>query len=98
MNFDSTTLAVPKLHDDGSNWVDYQPRLQNEMESKGLWRHTEGTATMPMLFAVSNRILMLSDRKMLAMEDQIESKEVKILEFEKRVLKLRCKELHELNP
>ena len=77
MNSDSTTLAVP-------NWADYQPRLQNAMESKGLWRHVKGTATVPMLFAVSNEISMLNDGKMLAMEDQIESKEVKILEFEKR--------------
>jgi hypothetical protein len=36
------------------------------------------------LYAVSNGIPMLIDGKTLAIDDQIESKEVKILEFEKR--------------
>ena len=84
MNSDSSTLAVPKLHDDRSNWTDYQPRLQNAMGSKSLWRHIKGTATTPVPFAVSNGIPMLNDGKMPAMENQIESKKVKILEFKKR--------------
>src|ERR1700678_980095 len=84
MNSDSTTLAVPKLRDDGSNWSDYLPRLQNAMGSKGLWRHVEGTATAPVPYAVSNGIPMLSDGKTPANEDQIENKESKIIEFEKR--------------
>ena len=83
-NSDSTILAVPKLYDDGSNWADYQPRLQNVVGSKGLWRHVEGTTTLPMPFAVNNGIPMLNDGKTPATEDQIESKETKILEFEKR--------------
>ena len=33
---DMTTLVVPKLHDDGSNWSDYEPRIQNAMGAKGL--------------------------------------------------------------
>ena len=81
---DTTTLVVPKLHDNGSNWSDYLPRLQNVMGAKGLWRHVEGTATAPVLFAVSNGILMLSDGKTSALEDQIEAKGNKLLEFEKR--------------
>ena len=83
-NNDSTTLAVLKLHDNGSNWSDYLPRLQNAMGAKGLWRHTEGTATALVPFAVKNGIPMLSDGKTLAMEDQIEAKESKIIDFEKR--------------
>ena len=68
VNSDSTTLAVPKLCDDGSNWADYQPRLQNVMGSKGIWRHIKGTATAPMLYAINNGIPILSDGKTLAME------------------------------
>ena len=83
-NSDSTILAIPKLCDNRSNWADYQPRLQNVMGLKGLWRHVEGTATVPVPFAVNNGIPILNDGKMLATEDQIESKETKILEFEKR--------------
>ena len=35
---ESTSLAVPKLRNNGSNWPDYEPRLQKAMGSKGLWR------------------------------------------------------------
>ena len=84
MNSETTTLVVPKLRDDRSNWSDYLPRLQNVMRSKGLWRHVEGTATMPVPYAVSKGIPMLNDGKTPATDDQIELKEVKILEFEKR--------------
>ena len=84
MNSETTTLAVPKLRDDGSNWSDYLPRLQNAMGSKGLWRHVEGTAAVPVPYAVSKGIPMLNNGKTPAMDDQIKSKEVKILEFEKR--------------
>jgi len=72
---DSTMLQVPKLHDDGSNWSDYQPRIQQAMGSKGLWRHIEGTAVAPKLYAVVNGILSLPDLKTPATEEQIEAKE-----------------------
>ena len=71
-NSDLTTLAVSKLCDNRSNWSDYLPRLQNAMGAKGLWRHVEGTATAPVLYAVSNGVAMLADGKMAASEDQIE--------------------------
>ena len=83
-NSDTITLAVPKLHNDRSNWADYLPRLQNVMGAKGLWRHVEGTATAPILFAITNGIPMLSDGKTPATEDQIDAKESKIIDFEKR--------------
>ena len=34
---DLTTLSVPKLHDDRSNWSGYQSRIEKVMGSKGLW-------------------------------------------------------------
>ena len=79
----STIVAVPKLHDDGCNWADYEPRIQNIMGAKGHWRHVLGTATAPVPYAVSNGVPMLADGKTPATEDQIESKESKIIEFEK---------------
>jgi hypothetical protein len=84
LSSNSSTLAIPKLRDDGSNWSDYQPRLQNVMGAKGLWRHVKGTATVPVPYTVSNGVPMLSDGKTPAMEDQIETKESKIIKFEKR--------------
>jgi len=81
---ESSTLAVPKLRDDGSNWSDYEPRLKNAMGAKGLWRHVEGTAVAPVPYAVKGDIPMLADGKTPATDDQIEAKESKIIEFEKR--------------
>ena len=81
---DSTLVAVPKLRDNRSNWADYEPRIQNAMGAKGLWRHVLGTATALVPYAVSNGIHMLADGKTPATEDQIESKESKIIEFKKR--------------
>jgi hypothetical protein len=85
-NFNSnlSTLTVPKLRDNRSNRSDYQPRLQNAMGVKGLWRHVEGTASAPVPFITSNGITLLADGKTLATEDQIEAKESKLIEFEKR--------------
>src|SRR5277367_1500189 len=54
------------------------------MGAKGLWRHVEGTATAPVPFVVNNGIPMLADGKTPATEDQIEAKESRIIEFEKR--------------
>ena len=81
---DSTTLQIPKLRDDGSNWSDYQPRIQKAMGSKGLWRHVEGTAVAPKPYAVVNGEYFLSDLKTPATEEQIESKEMKLADFEKK--------------
>ena len=54
------------------------------MGAKGLWRHVQGTAVVPVPYIVTNGIPVLSDGKTVAMEDQIEAKETKIIEFEKR--------------
>jgi hypothetical protein len=81
---DSTTLQVPKLRDDGSNWSDYEPRIRKAMGSKGLWRHVEGTAVAPKPYAVVDGAQVLADRTTAATEEQIEAKETKIIEFEKR--------------
>jgi hypothetical protein len=83
-NPDSTSLAVPKLRDDGSNWADYAPRIQRAMGSKGLWRHVEGTAVEPKPYALVNGVPVLSDGKTPATEDQIESRETRIMDFDKR--------------
>jgi len=74
-NPNSTNLAIPKLHDDGSNWSDYAPRIQKAMGSKGLWRHIEGTAVTPAPYALVNGIPILSNGKTQATEEQMETKE-----------------------
>src|ERR1700678_1226379 len=83
-NSDSTLLAVPKLRDDRINWSDYYPRIQNAMGAKGLWRHVLGTAIAPMPYVIRKGAPMLADGTTPATEDQIEAKESKIIEFEKK--------------
>src|SRR5882757_11354402 len=83
-NSDATNLSVPKLRDDGSNWADYQPRIERALGSKGLWRHVVGTAIAPRPYAVLDGVPVTADGKTLATEEQIESKETKMQEYEKR--------------
>ena len=83
-NNNSTSLAVPKLHDDRSNWVDYEPRMQKEMGSRGLWRHIKGVAVAPKPYVVADGIPILADGKTAATEEQLEAKEAKMIEYKKR--------------
>ena len=82
-NSDTTTLVVLKLCDDGSNWDDYKPRIQRALGSKGLWRHVEGTAIVPKLYALVARVPIFMDWMMQAIEDQIEAREMKIIDYDK---------------
>ena len=77
------TLVVPKLHDDGSNWADYEPHIQRVLGSKGLWRHVEGTAIAPKPYALVAGVPVLADGTTQAMEDQIEAREMKIIDYDK---------------
>ena len=83
-NSDSTSLSIPKLRDDRSNWSDYQPRVERALGAKGLWRHVLGTAVAPKPYALLEGVPVIADGKTPATEDQIESKESKIADFDKR--------------
>ena len=83
-NNDSTSLAVTKLHDNRSNWADYKPILQKAMGSRGLWRHVEGVAVAPKPYLIADGIPVLEAKKSAAMEEQLELKEAKMIEFEKK--------------
>ena len=78
------TLTIPKLHDDKSNWSDYELRIQRAMGLKGLWRHVEGTAIAPIPYALVARVPVLLDGKTPATEEQVEHKETKIMDYDKR--------------
>jgi LTR polyprotein gag-polypeptide-like protein len=83
-NSEATSLSVPKLRDDGSNWADYQPRVERALGAKGLWRHVVGTAIAPKPYELVGGVPVLTDGKTPATEDQIESKESKIADYDKR--------------
>ena len=55
-NSDTMTLVVPKLCNDGSNWANYEPRIQRALGLKGLWRHVEGTAIVPKPYVLVARV------------------------------------------
>ena len=74
-NSDTTTLVVPKLCNDGSNWANYKPCIQRALGSKRLWRHIKGTAIVPKPYALVARVPVLTDGTMQAMEDQIEARD-----------------------
>ena len=80
---DSTSLAIPKLCDNGCNWSDYKPHLCRAMGAKELWLHVEGKATVPKPYVELNRITVLSNGKTCVTEEQIETKETCIVEFDK---------------
>ena len=83
-NSDMMTLSVPKLRDDESNWPDYQSRIKRVMGSKGLWRHMLGSAVVLQPYMLLEGIPVLADKKMEAMDEQIEAREIKIIDFEKK--------------
>ena len=74
---ESSTLLIPKLRDNGTNWLDYKLQIERAMGAKGLWQHVLGTAIVPKPFKAINKVLVLADRKMEASKEQIESKEAK---------------------
>ena len=81
-NLDSTSLSVPKLHvhDDGSNWADYKPRVERALGTKWLWMHVVGTAIAPKPYAVVAGVPVLADGITQARYDQVELKELKIVD------------------
>ena len=83
-NSDAMSLSVPKLRDAGSNWADYQPRIERALGSKGLWRHVLGTAIKPTPYALLAGVPVIADGKPESTEEQIEAKEAKFAEYEKR--------------
>ena len=79
----SQTLSIPKLNDDGSNWVDYEVKARTAMGSKGLSRHLAGSVIKPKPFNVENNVVMFDD-KTPATDDQIEAKEKRLEEYEQK--------------
>ena len=79
----SISLTIPKLHDDGSKWSDYEPHLHRVMGVKGLWLHVEGKATGFKPYIELSRIPILSNGKTHMTEGQIKTRETCIIEFDK---------------
>ena len=61
VNFSSsnrTTFSISPLHDNGSNFADYKPKLKVLCGAKGILKFLEGCAQKPMELAIVNGIFM----------------------------------------
>lgn len=54
----SSTISIPKLADDGSNWMDYESKAQNAMGSKGLIRYIDDSVVEPKMYDILNGVVM----------------------------------------
>lgn len=78
-----SAVTIPKLLDDGSNWVDYSSKALDAMGMKGLSRHVDGSAVAPKPFKDTNGILTKPDGT-VASEKEIEEKEEKLEEYARK--------------
>src|SRR6266536_611198 len=80
------TLTVPRLRDDGSNWVDYKEKVRSAMGSKGVIRHVDGTARAPMPYKEVDGIPVIDEKSppTPATDEQIEAKEKRLKEYEQK--------------
>jgi gag-polypeptide of LTR copia-type len=77
------TVHVPKLRDNGSNWVDYKSKVENALGAKGVIRHIEGTAVMYKPYEQESGVYVTSPG-VVATDEQIEAREKKIDEYNQR--------------
>jgi hypothetical protein len=52
----ASVVSVPRLRDDGANWVHYENMVQTVLGAKGLTRHIVGTSRKPVPFKLENDI------------------------------------------
>jgi hypothetical protein len=79
----NSVLALPKLRDDGANWIDYESKTRTAMGSRGLIRHVEGTARRLTEFAIKAGV-PVSKPGTPATDEEIEAKERKLDEFDQK--------------
>ena len=73
-------INLPRLAEDGSNWVTFKERILNNLTSKGLMRHIRGTARQPVqlterngAYYRPNELSPLSDEDLEKHEDFVDS-------------------------
>jgi hypothetical protein len=82
-------LKLPKLKDDGSNWITYRERITNTLTHKGLKRHVLGTARTPTEIEIkSNKVYKKGGTKELT-STEIEAIEKAFDEFEQKEASVR---------
>jgi hypothetical protein len=79
----SNSFSLPRLWDDGSNWVDYEMKAKTAMGVKGLIRHVDGMAVRPKAFALESNV-PVSKPKTPAIDDEIDAKERRMEDYEQK--------------
>src|ERR1700730_8205025 len=82
-NSSNSTIAVPRLCDDGVNWPDYQSKARTAMGARGLIRHVDGTARKPVPYPELNGVPMKKPG-VEATDDELEEKEKRLDEYEQK--------------
>jgi hypothetical protein len=81
----SSSLVIPKLCDNGTNWADYEPQARRAMGLKGLVMHLKGQVRLLTPYALINGISMVfTNLNVSAIEDQIKARERRIMEYEQK--------------
>ena len=79
-----TSVSAPRLHNDRSNWSDYEPRIHRVLGSKGLWEHVSRTALVLQQYAIAVTISILVDRTTTATKDQVKAHEDQVKKYNKK--------------
>src|ERR1700730_6516228 len=82
-NSSNSSIARPRLRDDGANWPDYQSKARTAMGARGLIRHVDGTARKPDPYPEVNGVPM-KKAGVEATDDELEEKEKKLDEYEQK--------------
>jgi hypothetical protein len=74
-------VNLPKLKDDGSNWITYKEWILNTLTHKGFRRHIAGTARKPAELEKKPDGLYLPGGKTALTDDEVEAHEKTVDEF-----------------
>ncbi|KAJ8580437.1 hypothetical protein M405DRAFT_711323, partial [Rhizopogon salebrosus TDB-379] len=77
----SSLFNVPRLAEDGSNWITYKERALTAIGARGLMRYADSRAKKPKPFELDSKGNPIKADKSAATEDEVEELENKIDEF-----------------
>ncbi|KAJ7124497.1 hypothetical protein C8R44DRAFT_620068, partial [Mycena epipterygia] len=80
---------LPKLKDDGSNWINYRDLAMNTLTAKGLRRHVVGTIKAPKELVVRDGAFYLPGRLAPLSDDELEEHETKLDEYLQKQAQVR---------
>jgi hypothetical protein len=82
----SALFNVPKLAEDGSNWITYKERTLTAISARGLMRYADGRALEPLPYPVDEKTGSLKPKAdgSIPNEKEIEERDKKIDEYDQK--------------